>query len=197
MTLKINVTAGSCAICDSLDFANQNLLFPLDTWSLSVPSFVGNLEGEEHVGVTCDGCETSVVGFRYKCLTCPDYDLCGRCEMRGLHPGHNMIRIGSHQIAWPHHFYRRLHRMHDKVHFGNLYFLNVQCSISSNKALWSNTPHFLDHLFLEYHLSLTQLKLSCHIFQRFHHHFCVLELCFESFYWKVPSLNSRRSNYQL
>ena len=59
--------------------------------------------------------EISVAGFRYKCVTCSDYDLCGRCETKGLHPGHNMIRIPSPQGAWPQHFYRRLHRMHDKV----------------------------------------------------------------------------------
>ena len=75
----------------------------------------GNSDGEEHVGVTCDGCERPIVGFRYKCVSCPDYDLCGRCESKGLHPGHNMIRISTPQSAWPHHFYRRLHRMHDKM----------------------------------------------------------------------------------
>ena len=58
----------------------------------------GNSDGEEHSGVTCDGCDRPVVGFRYKCVTCPDYDLCGRCETKGLHPGHNMIRIASPQV---------------------------------------------------------------------------------------------------
>jgi sequestosome 1 len=74
-----------------------------------------NSDGEEHTGVMCDGCEKPVIGFRYKCVMCPDYDLCGRCETKGLHPDHNMIRISSPQSAWPHHFYRRLHRMHDKA----------------------------------------------------------------------------------
>jgi len=46
-----------------------------------------------HPGVTCDGCEGPVLGPRYKCLTCADYDLCGSCEARGLHVQHKMIRL--------------------------------------------------------------------------------------------------------
>ena len=55
----------------------------------------GNTQGEVHFMVTCDGCEGPVRGFRYKCLQCPDYDLCGKCETNGLHPGHPMIRVSG------------------------------------------------------------------------------------------------------
>merc|ERR1712018_32505 len=48
-----------------------------------------------HPGVTCDGCEGPVYGPRYKCLTCPDYDLCGSCEARGLHVQHKMIILAA------------------------------------------------------------------------------------------------------
>uniref|UniRef100_K7FRQ4 Sequestosome 1 n=1 Tax=Pelodiscus sinensis TaxID=13735 RepID=K7FRQ4_PELSI len=44
-----------------------------------------------HPNVVCDGCEGPVVGPRFKCTICPDYDLCGTCEKKGIHKEHNMI----------------------------------------------------------------------------------------------------------
>ena len=32
-----------------------------------------------HFNVICDCCENTIVGDRYKCLNCPDYDLCSIC----------------------------------------------------------------------------------------------------------------------
>lgn len=52
-----------------------------------------NSENQLHPLVTCDGCEGTVVGSRFKCSVCPDYDLCGTCETKGLHAHHQMIRI--------------------------------------------------------------------------------------------------------
>jgi len=75
----------------------------------------GNTVGEEHPGVTCDGCDKPVVGFRYKCLECADYDLCGSCETKGRHSDHNMMRISGPQKAWPSHFMKRLGKMHERI----------------------------------------------------------------------------------
>ncbi|CAF0753690.1 unnamed protein product [Adineta ricciae] len=46
-----------------------------------------------HAGVTCDGCQGPVIGNRYKCVECPDYDLCQGCSDKKLHPEHNMIKM--------------------------------------------------------------------------------------------------------
>jgi sequestosome 1 len=61
----------------------------------------GNNQGDLHIGVTCDGCQGAIKGFRYKCLQCPDYDLCGKCEMKGIHPAHTFIRVsGRLPASW-------------------------------------------------------------------------------------------------
>ena len=53
-------------------------------------------ESEVHYGVTCDACDKQpIVGNRYKCEVCEDFDICGHCEDAGEHPGHNMKRIAS------------------------------------------------------------------------------------------------------
>jgi len=57
------------------------------------PSTAPSEPGPLHYGVTCDGCEGEVRGVRYKCLSCPDYDLCVRCQAAGKHSEHEMITI--------------------------------------------------------------------------------------------------------
>ncbi|XP_022230578.2 protein ref(2)P [Drosophila obscura] len=47
-----------------------------------------------HDAVECDGCGLSpLVGFRYKCVQCPNFDLCQRCEAAHKHPDHLMVRM--------------------------------------------------------------------------------------------------------
>ncbi|XP_068181532.1 sequestosome-1 [Antennarius striatus] len=53
-----------------------------------------------HRNVTCDGCEGSVVGTRFKCTVCPDYDLCSTCQAKGLHVEHALMPIWHPMQHW-------------------------------------------------------------------------------------------------
>lgn len=48
---------------------------------------------QPHHDILCDNCKKTIIGFRYKCVTCADYDLCPKCEMQETHTHHYMIRI--------------------------------------------------------------------------------------------------------
>lgn len=46
----------------------------------------------QHKGVTCNSClATDISGNRYKCAICPDFDMCEKCERKG---------ILTHGIIW-------------------------------------------------------------------------------------------------
>ena len=51
--------------------------------------------GPAHPGVVCDGCEKHIFGIRFKCVVCPDFDLCQTCETKGKHKEHEMLRIST------------------------------------------------------------------------------------------------------
>ncbi|KAL5288218.1 SQSTM1.2 family protein [Megaselia abdita] len=51
-----------------------------------------------HQRITCNNCGISPIhGFRYKCITCPDYDLCWKCQLSNVHSEHTLIRTQSSQ----------------------------------------------------------------------------------------------------
>jgi len=72
-----------------------------------------NCSGEEHPGIICFCCHQQVKGFRYKCVICPNYDMCGSCEDKAMHPAHDMVRIPSPR-SYPAHFFLRLHRLYER-----------------------------------------------------------------------------------
>jgi len=51
---------------------------------------------EVHHPAICDSCEASIRGIRYKCLVCPDYDLCEACEATNLE---KQTHDGNHVFA--------------------------------------------------------------------------------------------------
>lgn len=50
-------------------------------------------EPQVHLGVVCDNCDGSIIGNRYKCTTCPDYDLCEECKNKSIHKEHSFNKI--------------------------------------------------------------------------------------------------------
>ena len=50
-----------------------------------------------HLGVTCDACEGPIYGTRFKCIVCPDYDLCYECKRNGCHMEHKMTTVRGPQ----------------------------------------------------------------------------------------------------
>ena len=57
-----------------------------------------------HKGVSCDYCSASpIMGVRYKCSCCPDYDLCEACM--GLLDDRDAIRENFHDV---HHIFYRI-----------------------------------------------------------------------------------------
>eukprot|EP00095_Tigriopus_kingsejongensis_P002479 maker-scaffold988_size73003-snap-gene-0.15 protein:Tk02479 transcript:maker-scaffold988_size73003-snap-gene-0.15-mRNA-1 annotation:"sequestosome-1 isoform x1" len=78
-----------------------------------------NSMGELHPNSVCMCCHTQINGFRYKCAVCADFDLCGRCETKANHPGHDMIRISQPQRQYPPHFFTRIHRLYERLNQGS------------------------------------------------------------------------------
>ena len=93
---------------------DANTLKVFVTFNQSIPETpletpqADTINKECHVGVTCDGCNGSIIGFRYKCFVCPDYDLCEKCSAAGIHSEHNMIKITKPgNFQFPHGLYRQ------------------------------------------------------------------------------------------
>lgn len=70
---------------------------------------------DEYPGVVCTCCQGPIRGYRYKCATCPNFDLCKKCELGGYHPKHDMIRISSIHHMYPPYFFTRLSRLYERV----------------------------------------------------------------------------------
>lgn len=53
-----------------------------------------------HPGVKCDSCNKAIIGIRYKCTVCEDFDFCEECEEKN-HNKHNhlFIKIRTAQTA--------------------------------------------------------------------------------------------------
>jgi hypothetical protein len=87
-----------------------------------------------HVDVSCDVCGRNPIGVRYKCLYCPNYDLCANClknvenfqpktgsdgfKNKPLHnPDHRFIRMAAviPVTELPTHLQNREHMIHQGI----------------------------------------------------------------------------------
>jgi len=79
------------------------------------------MDPQLHEGVVCDGCGMSpVVGVRFKCAVCPDFDLCEVCESSGKHDAsHPLMKMKSPPTFLGRHFHRGRHHGHHHHHHGH------------------------------------------------------------------------------
>ncbi|KAJ1373621.1 Sequestosome-1 [Parelaphostrongylus tenuis] len=90
-----------------------------------------------HGDVLCDVCDAVIIGTRYKCIICSDYDLCQNCEKTGVHVHHGMIRIVNPLLTFvpwgsrlkytkPEHDSRSRGESRNENKFGDLHYLRMQ-----------------------------------------------------------------------
>jgi len=65
-----------------------------------------DLSKDHHFGIECDGCKLNpIVGIRYRCKECPDFDFCETCKTNVEHdPAHTFEQLNEKET-----FKRRLH----------------------------------------------------------------------------------------
>ena len=59
-----------------------------------------NNERKEHTGIYCNQCNEKVIGIRYKCLVCKEFNFCEKCEEKFEEEhGHPMLKINSPEMC--------------------------------------------------------------------------------------------------
>lgn len=140
----------------------NSLLFKVYVARKSQPSSCHSSKPEQppqvHLGVVCDACDGSIIGYRYKCSVCPDYDLCEECNSKNLHKEHEMTEIsrprpcpfqafgnqapGCHRGGGQRHHQRRQNRQCNRQNpFENIMknFMNVP-QFAANQVPLVNNP---------------------------------------------------------
>lgn len=117
-------------------------------------------QSDLHPGVVCDGCEKDIFGIRYKCMMCPDYDLCRDCREKGIHPEHTFIPItkparrcmfpgkhrGFHGHGWKHrfnHYHQHHHQQQQQEQQQNGQAAGSACGSRHHNPLQDTLNNFL------------------------------------------------------
>ena len=82
-------------IIEAVEKKNEENLEKLDEIGKKVGINLNSLKKKiVHPGVICDGCNGPIIGTRYKCTICEDFDFCEKCEEKnnGDH-GHPLLKI--------------------------------------------------------------------------------------------------------
>ena len=57
-------------------------------------------EEKVHEGIYCSECKDNVVGIRYKCVVCEDFNYCEKCEAKFKEKhGHPMLKINKPEMC--------------------------------------------------------------------------------------------------
>jgi hypothetical protein len=71
---------------------------------VTLAKLIKHFEHVEHENTRCDGCQIeTIVGIRFKCDTCPNYDLCLKCMKNKTETGHHtanhpLVVIGENHL---------------------------------------------------------------------------------------------------
>ncbi|CAM2696443.1 unnamed protein product [Rotaria socialis] len=143
---------------------DTNTLKVFVTFNQSIPQEQHNATNKEcHVGVECDACKGPVIGCRYKCCVCPNYDLCEKCALVGIHSEHNMIKISkpSNYHNFNDHYHHHFNNHHDGHQHNHMppphppsspfvssqdYLQKIQAQIPQWLPNRQNAAHFRSHV---------------------------------------------------
>jgi hypothetical protein len=84
-----------CTVCPDYDLCSTCEKKNLHPGSHPLLKLKKPVRRDVHYGVSCDGCGMKPIeGIRYKCLTCPNFDLCSSCEEKNQHPSdHALLKL--------------------------------------------------------------------------------------------------------
>ncbi|CAF1355419.1 unnamed protein product [Adineta steineri] len=147
---------------------DANTLKVFVTINQTVPQQQENTTNQEcHAGVTCDGCNGPITGFRYKCFVCPNYDLCEKCSSAGIHSEHNMIKI-TKPGSFPHtigpqqnSFHGRRQRRTPPFVPNGQFIEQIQAQIPQWLPNQQNTALFRAHM--QHHLDSIKANTQTHM----------------------------------